>query len=39
MKEAAYSYQQTKLGKNPAQIRAGIEHGDWQGVDLEKATL
>ncbi|RXH55900.1 hypothetical protein GRAN_2757 [Granulicella sibirica] len=39
MKEAVYSYQQTKKGRTPAQIRAGIEHGDWQNVDLEGATL
>jgi hypothetical protein len=39
MKEAVYSYQQTKKGKTPAQIRAGIEHGEWMNVDLEKATL
>lgn len=39
MKEAVYSYQQTKRGRTPAQIRAGIEHGDWSAVDLEKATL
>jgi hypothetical protein len=39
MKEGVYSYQQTKLGKSPTQIRAGIERGDWQQVDLEKAAL
>ena len=39
MKEAVYSYQQTKMGKTPAQIRAGIEKGEWMKVDLEKATL
>ncbi|MEI9977775.1 MAG: CYCXC family (seleno)protein [Edaphobacter sp.] len=39
MKEAVYAYQQTKLGRTPAQIRTGIEHGDWQTVDLEKAAL
>jgi hypothetical protein len=39
MKEAVYSYQQTKKGRTPAQIRAGIEHGEWMNVDLEKATL
>jgi hypothetical protein len=39
MKEAMYSYQQTKLGKTPAQIRAGIERGEWAKVDLEKAAL
>ncbi len=39
MKEAVYSYEQTKLGKTPAQIRAGIERGEWQSVDLEAASL
>jgi len=39
MKEAVYAYQQTQKGKTPAQIRAGIEHGDWIDVDLEKASL
>lgn len=35
-KEAAYSYQQTKLGKTPAEIRAGIMAGKWKQVDLTK---
>jgi hypothetical protein len=39
MREAVYSYQQTKKGKTPAQIRAGIEKGEWMSVDLEKAAL
>jgi hypothetical protein len=39
MREAVYSYQQTMLGRTPAQIRAGIERGEWQTVDLEKAAL
>jgi hypothetical protein len=39
MKEAVYSYQQTKKGRTPAQIRAGIEKGEWMNVDLEKATM
>ena len=39
MKEAVYSYQQTKLGKTPAQIRAGIEHAEYMSVDLEHATM
>ncbi len=33
-KEGAYAYQQTKLGKTPAQIRAGIEHKDYESIDL-----
>jgi hypothetical protein len=39
MKEGVYAYQQTRLGKTPAQIRAGIERGEWMKVDLEKAAL
>jgi Protein of unknown function with PCYCGC motif len=35
-KEAVYSYQQTKLGKSPAEIRAGIIAGKWKQVDLAK---
>ena len=34
-KEGAYAYEQTKLGKTPAQIRAAIEHGAFQSVVLE----
>jgi len=39
MKEAMFSYQQTKKGRTPAQIRAQIERGEWMNVDLEKAAL
>jgi hypothetical protein len=39
MREAVYAYEQTKIGKTPAQIRAGVERGEWQNVDLEKAAL
>ena len=39
MKEGVYTYRQTKAGRTPAQIRAGIERGEWQNIDLEKATL
>jgi hypothetical protein len=39
MQEAVYAYQQTQKGKTPAQIRAGIERGEWQTVDLLKAKL
>jgi hypothetical protein len=38
MKEVFYAYQQTKLKKTPAQIRAGIINGDWKSVDLETAA-
>lgn len=39
MKEIVFTYQQTKRGRTPAQIRARIEHGDWNAVDLDKAAL
>jgi hypothetical protein len=39
MREAVYSYQETKKGKTPTQIRAGIERGEWQNIDLEAAAL
>ena len=34
MSEAAYAYQQTRVGKTPAQIRTGIINGEWRSVDL-----
>ena len=36
VKEAFYSYEQTRRGKTPAQIREGIMRGEWQKVDLAK---
>jgi len=39
MREVVYAYQQTKKGQTPAQIRAGIERGEWETVDLESAAL
>jgi hypothetical protein len=39
MEEAVYAYQETKKGKTPAQIRAGIERGEYQTVDLLQAAL
>jgi hypothetical protein len=39
MREAVYAYQQTMKGQTPAQIRAGIERGDYQTIDLLKASL
>jgi hypothetical protein len=35
MAEAAYVYRENQHGKTVAQIRAGIERGDWQEIDLE----
>jgi hypothetical protein len=39
MKEGVYTYQQTKLGRSPAQIRTGIERGEWVNIDLEKIMM
>jgi hypothetical protein len=36
VREGFYSYEQVHKGKTAAQIRKGIEHGDWQQVDLSK---
>jgi hypothetical protein len=38
MKELYYSYQLTQQKKTPEQIRMGIVSGEWQQIDLEKAT-
>jgi hypothetical protein len=39
MSEAAFAYQQTRLGKTPAEIRAGIIKGDWKNVSLPGLSL
>ena len=39
MREAIFSYQQTKLGRSPAQIRASIERGEWTKVQVEDASM
>jgi Protein of unknown function with PCYCGC motif len=36
IREGLYSYEQTRKGKTAAQIREGIEHGEWRTVDLTK---
>jgi Protein of unknown function with PCYCGC motif len=36
MAEALYSYEQTKRGKTPAEIREGIEKGQWRQIDSAK---
>lgn len=36
VREDFYSYEQSRKGKTGTQIREGIEHGDWQGVDVTK---
>lgn len=35
-REDFYAYEQSRKGKTAAQIRDGIERGDWQGVDVTK---
>jgi hypothetical protein len=39
MREGAYAYQQTKLGRTPAQIRLAIERGEYLAVDLTALKL
>jgi hypothetical protein len=34
-KEGVYAYRMTKQGKTAAQIRAGIEHQDYESIDLD----
>jgi len=36
IREDFYSYEQSRKGKTGAQIREGIERGDWQQVDVSK---
>ncbi|GAC1703064.1 MAG: hypothetical protein NVS9B4_10040 [Candidatus Acidiferrum sp.] len=36
IREDFYSYEQTRKGRTPEQIRAGIMNGEWQTVDLKK---
>jgi len=35
-REDFYAYEQSRKGKTGAQIREGIERGDWRGVDVTK---
>jgi hypothetical protein len=35
-KEGFYAYRMTRLGKSPAEIRAGIARHDYESIDLEK---
>ncbi|MGH9413760.1 MAG: CYCXC family (seleno)protein [Terriglobales bacterium] len=37
--EGVYTYEQTKKGKSPAQIRADIERGAWKSVNLNDLLL
>jgi hypothetical protein len=39
MREAIYSYEQSHKGKTAAQIRAGIERGEWRDVDMSKYAV
>ena len=36
IREDFYAYEQSRKGKTGAQIRDGIEHGEWQQVDISK---
>jgi hypothetical protein len=36
IREGLYTYEQSRKGKTAAQIRDGIEHGEWKSVDLTK---
>jgi hypothetical protein len=36
LREGFYSYEQSRKGKTAAQIREGIERGEWQQVDISK---
>ena len=36
IREALYSYEQSHKGKTAAQIREGIERGEWRQVDISK---
>ena len=36
VREDLYSYEQSRKGKTPAQIRDGIISGEWQSVDIGK---
>ena len=36
VREDFYAYEQTHKGKTPAQIRDGIERGDWEKLDVTK---
>ena len=36
VREAFYSYEQTRKGKTAAQIRDGIIHGEWEKVNVAK---
>jgi hypothetical protein len=38
-REDFYAYEQSHNGKTGAQIREGIERGDWQGVDMTKYLI
>ena len=39
MKEAAFAYEQTKQGKTPSEIRAAIENGAWNAIDLRTVHM
>lgn len=36
IREALYTYEQSRQGKSAAEIRQGMQHGAWQQVDISK---
>ena len=38
IREGFYTYEQSQKNKTPAQIREGIEHGEWKQMDITKYT-
>jgi len=38
LKELYFAYDETKKGKTPSQIRAAIEKGEWEKIDLNTAA-
>ena len=39
MKEAMYTYLETKRGRTAGQIRSAIERGEWMKMDLDQAAM
>jgi hypothetical protein len=39
MAEGIYAYRETQRGQSPAQIRAGIERGEYRTIDITSAKM
>jgi hypothetical protein len=39
LKEGVYAYRETMRGQSPAQIRAGIERGEFLKVELDSVKM